>query len=159
LALSVQTLLNQPRAPSRLETPRNAVVWPQAIKIRSNGHSVFKTAWKVPLPPGATAGTSWKSDKSASKKNVSAAAWGAFPLRHKLHRQAVGGAAFHRHVSGTHVSAVKGTGRKQLIITGVVTEVCVAFPALSAVETGYEVFVVTDASGTFNEVTRHAAWA
>jgi nicotinamidase-related amidase len=57
------------------------------------------------------------------------------------------------------VNAVKATGRKQLIIAGVVTEVCVAFPALSAVEEGYEVFVVTDASGTFNEVTRHAAWA
>ena len=56
------------------------------------------------------------------------------------------------------VSAVKKTGRKQLIIAGVVTEVCVAFPALSAVEAGYEVFVITDASGTFNEVTRHSAW-
>jgi len=30
---------------------------------------------------------------------------------------------------------------------------------LSAIEEGYEVFVVTDASGTFNEVTRHSAWA
>jgi nicotinamidase-related amidase len=57
------------------------------------------------------------------------------------------------------VEAVEQTGRKQLVIAGVVTEVCVAFPALSAVEAGYEVFVVTDASGTFNEVTRHAAWA
>ena len=56
------------------------------------------------------------------------------------------------------VQAVKATGRNQLIIAGVVTEVCVAFPALSALEEGYEVFVVTDASGTFNEVTRHAAW-
>lgn len=56
------------------------------------------------------------------------------------------------------VYAVKKTGRKQLIIAGVVTEVCVAFPALSAIEEGYEVFVVTDASGTFNEVTRDAAW-
>jgi nicotinamidase-related amidase len=56
------------------------------------------------------------------------------------------------------VDAVKKTGRKQMIIAGVVTEVCVAFPALSAVEGGYEVFVVTDASGTFNEVTRHSAW-
>jgi hypothetical protein len=46
-----------------------------------------------------------------------------------------------------------------LIIAGVVTEVCVAFPALSAIEAGYEVFVVSDASGTFNEDTRHAAWA
>ena len=56
------------------------------------------------------------------------------------------------------VKAVKATGKKQLIIAGVVTEVCVAFPALSALEQGYEVFVVTDASGTFDEITRHSAW-
>ena len=56
------------------------------------------------------------------------------------------------------VKAVKATGKKQLIIAGVVTEVCVAFPALSALAEGYDVFVVTDASGTFNEVTRQAAW-
>jgi nicotinamidase-related amidase len=56
------------------------------------------------------------------------------------------------------VKAVKATGRKQLIIAGVVTEVCVAFPALSAIEAGFEVFVVTDASGTFNEITRQSAW-
>jgi nicotinamidase-related amidase len=56
------------------------------------------------------------------------------------------------------VRAVKATGKKQLIIAGIVTEVCVAFPALSAIEEGFEVFVVTDASGTFNEVTRHSAW-
>jgi nicotinamidase-related amidase len=55
------------------------------------------------------------------------------------------------------VKAVKDTGRKQLIIAGVVTDVCVAFPTLSALEEGYEVFVVTDASGTFNEAVRHAA--
>ncbi|HLD68036.1 MAG TPA: isochorismate family cysteine hydrolase YcaC [Pseudomonas sp.] len=56
------------------------------------------------------------------------------------------------------LAAVKATGKKQLIIAGVVTEVCVAFPALSAIEAGYQVFVVTDASGTFNEITRDAAW-
>jgi len=56
------------------------------------------------------------------------------------------------------VKAVKATNRKQLIIAGVVTEVCVAFPALSAIEEGFDVFVVTDASGTFNEVTRYSAW-
>lgn len=56
------------------------------------------------------------------------------------------------------VNAIKKTGRKQLLIAGVVTEVCVAFPALSAIEAGYDVFVITDASGTFNDVTRHSAW-
>jgi nicotinamidase-related amidase len=56
------------------------------------------------------------------------------------------------------VKAVKATGKKQLIIAGVVTEVCVAFPALSAIEEGYQVFVVSDASGTFNLITRQSAW-
>ncbi|WP_455893581.1 isochorismate family cysteine hydrolase YcaC [Pseudomonas palmensis] len=56
------------------------------------------------------------------------------------------------------VKAVKATGRKQLIIAGVVTEVCVAFPALSAIAEGFEVFVITDAPGTFNPITRDAAW-
>jgi len=56
------------------------------------------------------------------------------------------------------VKAVKDTGRQQLIIAGVVTDVCVAFPTLSALEAGYNVFVVTDASGTFNEAVRQAAW-
>jgi len=56
------------------------------------------------------------------------------------------------------VNAVEQTGRKQLIIAGVVTDVCVTFPALSALEAGYEVFVVTDSSGTFNPDVREAAW-
>lgn len=56
------------------------------------------------------------------------------------------------------VEAVKATGKKQLIIAGVVTDVCVAFVALSALEAGYEVFVVTDASGTFDASVRDAAW-
>lgn len=56
------------------------------------------------------------------------------------------------------VQAVKATGKKQLIIAGVVTEVCVAFPALSALAEEFEVFVITDASGTFNALTRDAAW-
>ena len=56
------------------------------------------------------------------------------------------------------VKAIKATGKKQLIVAGVVTEVCVAFPVLSALEEGFDVFVVTDASGTFNPMTRDAAW-
>lgn len=57
------------------------------------------------------------------------------------------------------VAAIKATGKKQLLIAGIVTEVCVAFPALSAIEAGFEVFAVTDASGTFNQTTRDAAWS
>ena len=56
------------------------------------------------------------------------------------------------------VNAVKATGKKQLIIAGVVTEVCVAFPTLSALAEDFDVFVITDASGTFNHLTRDSAW-
>ncbi len=55
------------------------------------------------------------------------------------------------------VRAVEATGKRQLIIAGVVTDVCVAFPTLSALEAGYEVFVVVDASGTFNPMVRDVA--
>lgn len=57
------------------------------------------------------------------------------------------------------VKAVRATGRQQLIVAGVVTEVCVAFVALSALEAGFDVFCVTDASGTFNEIARGSAWS
>jgi nicotinamidase-related amidase len=56
------------------------------------------------------------------------------------------------------VKAVEATGKQQLIIAGIVTDVCVAFCALSALEAGYDVFVVTDASGTLDEACRYAAW-
>ena len=56
------------------------------------------------------------------------------------------------------VKAVTATGKKQLIIAGVVTEVCVAFPTLSALAEDFDVFVITDASGTFNAFTRDSAW-
>ncbi len=57
------------------------------------------------------------------------------------------------------VAAIKATGRRQIIIAGVVTDVCVAFPTLSALAEGFEVFVVTDASGTFNHTVQQASWA
>lgn len=45
------------------------------------------------------------------------------------------------------VDAVEKTGRKKLIIAGLWTEICVAMPAIHALDEGYDVFVVTDASG------------
>ena len=45
------------------------------------------------------------------------------------------------------VAAVEATGRKTLIMAGVWTSVCVAFPALQAKADGYKVYAVMDASG------------
>jgi nicotinamidase-related amidase len=46
---------------------------------------------------------------------------------------------------------VAASGRKQLIIAGLWTEVCVAMPAIQAAGEGYDVFVVTDASGSVSK--------
>jgi nicotinamidase-related amidase len=45
------------------------------------------------------------------------------------------------------VDVVKATGRKQLIIAGLWTEVCVAMPTIQALGEGWDVTVITDASG------------
>jgi nicotinamidase-related amidase len=45
------------------------------------------------------------------------------------------------------VDIVKATGRKQLIIAGLWTEICVAMPAIQAAGEGWDVTVITDASG------------
>ena len=48
------------------------------------------------------------------------------------------------------VEAVKATGRKKLVIAGIALEVCVALPAISALQEGYDVYAVVDASPDFN---------
>ncbi len=45
------------------------------------------------------------------------------------------------------VEAVKQSGRKQLVLAALWTEICLAMPAIQALADGYDVFVVTDASG------------
>lgn len=43
--------------------------------------------------------------------------------------------------------AIIGKGKKRLVLAGLWTSVCIAGPALSAIADGYEVIVITDASG------------
>ncbi|NOI31307.1 isochorismatase family protein [Vibrio coralliilyticus] len=50
--------------------------------------------------------------------------------------------------------AIEKTGRKKIIMAGIVTDVCLLFPALSAVEEGYDVYAVIDASGTWNKTVQ-----
>lgn len=56
-------------------------------------------------------------------------------------------------------AAIDATGRKKIIMAGIVTDVCLLFPAISAVRDGYDPYAVVDASGTWNklvqEVTLH----
>lgn len=57
------------------------------------------------------------------------------------------------------VAAVKATGRGTLIIAGTITSVCMAFPSISAMQDGYKVFAVVDASGTYSKMAQEIALA
>jgi len=45
------------------------------------------------------------------------------------------------------VAAIKKTGRKKLVVAALWTEICLAYPVLSALAEDYAVYIVTDASG------------
>jgi len=57
------------------------------------------------------------------------------------------------------VDAVEASGKKTLIIAGVWTSVCVAFPALQAKLDGYKVYAVMDASGDYSEMSSRVTLA
>ncbi len=51
--------------------------------------------------------------------------------------------------------AVEATGRKHLIMAGVTTDVCLIYPSISAVQAGYQVQAVMDASGSPFELSEN----
>src|SRR5437899_6994280 len=53
--------------------------------------------------------------------------------------------------------AVARTGRQKLLIGGITTHVCLAFPAMSAVADEYDVYALLDASGTWSDLLRLTA--
>ena len=55
------------------------------------------------------------------------------------------------------VAAIKASGRKKIVLAGLWTEVCVAFPSIQAIADGYEVYVVEDLSGDLDVRIHDAA--
>ena len=56
-----------------------------------------------------------------------------------------------------YADAVRATGRRQLIMAGITTEQCVAFTARAALEEGFQVYVVLDASASLDKRAERAA--
>ena len=54
-------------------------------------------------------------------------------------------------------AAVRATGRKKLIMAAVTTDICLIFPAISAVQEGFKVLAVLDASGSSFDVQEELA--
>jgi len=55
------------------------------------------------------------------------------------------------------VAAIERTGRKKIVLCGLWTEVCVAFPTVQAIRDGYEIFVVEDCCGDVNQLSHDNA--
>jgi nicotinamidase-related amidase len=55
------------------------------------------------------------------------------------------------------VAAVKKAGRNKLIFGGLWTELCVGMPAISAMEEGYEAYIVADACGDISDLAQDMA--
>ena len=56
------------------------------------------------------------------------------------------------------VEAVVATGRTNLIMAAVTTDICLIFPSMSAVQEGFEVQAVMDASGSSYEIQEQTSW-
>ncbi|GAA3052074.1 MULTISPECIES: hydrolase [Actinomycetes] len=54
-------------------------------------------------------------------------------------------------------AAVESTGRRKILMTGLWTEVCVAFPTLDMIRQGYEIYPVVDAIGGVSAMAHDSA--
>jgi nicotinamidase-related amidase len=55
------------------------------------------------------------------------------------------------------VAAIDKSGRKKILIAGLWTEVCVAFPTVQAIHDGYEIYVVEDCCGDVSQLAHDNA--
>ena len=53
--------------------------------------------------------------------------------------------------------AVTATGRRKVILSGITTDFCLVYPALSLIAAGYHVFIVVDSSGSWTRDINDAA--
>lgn len=53
--------------------------------------------------------------------------------------------------------AIEATGRKNILLTGLWTEVCVAWPTIEMIGAGYNIYVVEDCCGATSQVAHDAA--
>ncbi len=55
-------------------------------------------------------------------------------------------------------NACRRTGRRNFVMAGVTTDICMVAPAISALEEGFNVQVVCDACGSTNQIAEEMSW-
>ena len=68
------------------------------------------------------------------------------------------GGAEQMQLDDAPVPACGATGKRDFVMAGVTTDVCMVAPAISAVEEGFNVQVVCDACGSGNQIAEEMAW-
>ena len=58
----------------------------------------------------------------------------------------------------TFAAACRNTARKNFVMAGVTTDVCMVAPAISALKEGFKVKVVCDACGSSNQIAEEMSW-
>lgn len=111
---------------------------PMTLKHNILGHAKTAKAFKIPV----IMGTSWPQGPNGPTMPELKA---LFPEVEVIDRPFV-----NFWNDATSRAAVEATGRKKLVISGLATEVCAAFPAIAALRDGYETYVVVDACADFN---------
>jgi nicotinamidase-related amidase len=119
-------------------------------ELRANTVALAKIAEQAKMPIIYTASEPGGSNGPIMEE-LTAAAPGARYVARKGEVSAWDNAEF--------VKAVEETGKKTLIMAGVWTSVCVAFPALMAKADGYKVYAVMDASGDVSDKAYDATLA
>ncbi len=113
---------------------------PMQLKNNILGHAKTAKAFNIPV----IMGTSWpKGPNGPTMPELKA----MFPEVEVIDRPVV-----NFWNDETSRAAVKATGRQKLVISGLATEVCAAFPAISALRDGFETYVVIDACADFNDL-------
>jgi nicotinamidase-related amidase len=116
------------------------------LKARVRGLAKLAKLLDLPVIVSAIRGEDGSPAKVLSEISD---ALGAFPTHHRT--------TCDSFLNEEIMAAIKVTGRKTLLISGVATELAVQLPALTASDQGYAVYVVLDACGGMSERTEQAA--
>jgi isochorismate hydrolase len=117
-------------------------------RLKKGVHALAKLAKLLQIPAVVT-GVRGENGEAAKPIPEIAEGLGELPTIHRT--------TCDSFLNAEIVSAIKATGRKTLLISGVATELAVQLAALGAVDAGYRAYVVMDACGGMSERTEQAA--
>jgi Isochorismatase family len=117
-------------------------------RLKTGVHGLARLA-KIFEIPAVVSGIQGEDGSPAKVLPEIAQALGPLPTHHRT--------TCDSFLNGEIVSAIKATGRKTLLISGVATELAVQLAALTASDQGYQVYIVLDACGGISERTEQAA--